>query len=179
MPIGLEAAKWYVSHFQPLPRYPEPYSDSDVRSIERRGSHTQYHHNTRAFQAQLVGVIYSEASSRQDFSPHTLSVLECTPHSLGTREIESHHHSLAGEDGFNHPLAVIEATEALPHHYVRSRLDSLCSQYAAEKFPPGWRLAEGVFPGIGDEEAIHLTVLLKPVKDVFGSVYSVARYRCV
>ena len=59
------------------------------------------------------------------------------------------------------------------------RLESLCTEYAAGHFPPDWRIAEGVFPSLGDERAIHLTVLFKPAENGFRSIYCVVRYRCV
>ena len=65
--------------------------------------------------------------------------------------------------------------------YLKPRFDDLMGAYKSGRIPSDWRLVSGIFPDVGDEDELHLTVLLKPVKHEVGfkTAYCISRYRQV
>lgn len=103
-----------------------------------------------------------------------IPIFDFTAPAKGNIDVSSYDHHLFGFDTYWRRRTTTPGS--FPQDHRRSRLESLTSEYSSGKCPPGSRLAEAIFPGYGNEEAVYLTALLKPVDNGFRSVYCVARY---
>ncbi|KAJ3520958.1 hypothetical protein NMY22_g12518 [Coprinellus aureogranulatus] len=139
---------------------------AQVLHAARRSSHTWYTHQTRASQAALLEVIYEQESDNEQYNSNTIyPVFDC-----------SFMDSLDEDSYIEDILEGAYWDDSFPQTYLRPRLDSLMKAYNDGTVAPGWRLADGIFPSIGDESSIHLAVLLKPVEGGFRTIYCVPRY---
>lgn len=144
-------------------------------AIARKPLGSVYSHRTRASQATLVELVYTEKAYGKYDDLTVIPVFDFNPASKGNVDVSSYDHHLFGFDTYWRRRST--TPESFPQGHLRSRLECLMSEYSAGKCPAGSRLAEGIFPGYGDEEAVYLTVLLRPAGTGFRSVYCVARYK--
>ncbi|KAJ3540102.1 hypothetical protein NMY22_g4444 [Coprinellus aureogranulatus] len=149
---------------------------ADARKMHtaREFANESYERRLRASQAALVETIYAEKFSPEYENRDVMPVFDFTDLHNNSVETSSYTQHLVGLDTFWQRKMTTPAS--FPQTYLQSRLQSLADRYTAGTYPLGWRLAEGIFPGYGDEQAIYLTVLLKPEENRYRGVYAVARF---
>ncbi|KAJ3547853.1 hypothetical protein NMY22_g1494 [Coprinellus aureogranulatus] len=138
----------------------------------RRASRCQYTHASRAFQKTLLEVVCAARSTTVSHaSRHVMPVLDLR--SMAKMDTKRYIHDLAQSGYWDRS----SGPDKFPDQdYLRPRLASLVERYSLRGLPSDWRLVEAVFPRLGDESGIYLTVLLRFVGGKFKGTYSVARY---
>jgi hypothetical protein len=140
-------------------------------TAERDIPYKRYDHRTRASQASLLGILYDEVTegdeehyqSRIVYPVLDLSLMDRLEYGIFLDDIEK-------ETYWNYTF---------PQTYLKPRFDDLMGAYKSGRIPSEWRLVAGIFPPVGDEDELHLTVLLKPVEHGLGfkTAYCASRYR--
>lgn len=134
---------------------------------------------TVASQTTLLEVILRDRLKADLYYGGTcaIPVFDLTAMHEDSISLRSYMHELSGTDAYWDRKGTLPSSFA--QNYLRPRLESLIAGYAKGTYPPGWQVVEGIFPQIGRERVVHLTVLIEPVDGGFRSVYCVSRDRSV
>ncbi|KAJ3523353.1 hypothetical protein NMY22_g11475 [Coprinellus aureogranulatus] len=123
------------------------------------------YHQIRGDHAAMIATIYADLPGVERYDQSmNFPLFSCT--SMGSNQ--------GGPYAGDHS-EVVSCLDFSKQRYLNHRYATLIEAYSSKAVPFGWRLAQCMFPPLGDEDGIQVTALLKPVSGGFRAVYCTAR----